>query len=67
MADQDETDFDTQKAMTDIGASRSAAAGDVLTCTNPDCGCELEVVRPCPHAEVEYSCACGHSLRRMGA
>ena len=41
--------------MTDI------TTGSVLTCSNPDCGCELEVRRPCPHGD-DYRCACGHPL-----
>ena len=33
----------------------------LLTCTNPDCPCEIRVVTPCPHGD-QYTCACGHSL-----
>lgn len=36
--------------------------GTTLTCSNPDCGCELEVRRPCPHGD-DYRCACGHPLQ----
>jgi hypothetical protein len=35
--------------------------GTRLTCSNQDCGCELEVVRPCPHGST-YRCACGHDM-----
>ena len=37
-------------------------AGTVLTCSNPDCGCELQINTPCPHGDT-YSCACGHEMR----
>lgn len=40
------------------------AAGTTLTCTNPDCGCELTIVRPCPHGDT-YTCACGHRLESV--
>jgi hypothetical protein len=33
--------------------------GTVLTCTNADCGCRLQVQEPCPHGD-GYTCACGH-------
>lgn len=36
-----------------------------LTCTNVDCDCELEIVRPCPHGTA-YTCACGHVLVPRG-
>jgi hypothetical protein len=36
-------------------------AGTRLTCTNPDCDCELQINRPCPHGTT-YTCACGHPL-----
>lgn len=35
--------------------------GTVLTCDNPDCDCEIEVRKPCPHGDT-YSCGCGHPL-----
>lgn len=35
--------------------------GALLTCTNPDCGCELQINTPCPHGST-YRCACGHEL-----
>lgn len=34
-------------------------AGTVLTCTNDDCSCRLEIKQPCPHGST-YTCACGH-------
>ena len=37
------------------------APGTVLTCSNDDCGCRIQVQVPCPHGD-EYSCACGHTL-----
>jgi hypothetical protein len=37
------------------------ARGTVLTCTNTECGCRLQVQVPCPHGE-GYTCACGHDL-----
>jgi hypothetical protein len=36
-------------------------AGTRLTCSNPDCDCELQINRPCPHGTT-YTCACGHPL-----
>lgn len=36
-------------------------AGVRMTCTNPDCTCELEIVTPCPHGNA-YTCACGHDF-----
>jgi hypothetical protein len=36
-------------------------AGTSMTCTNPDCDCELRIVTPCPHGS-NYTCACGHPL-----
>jgi hypothetical protein len=36
-------------------------AGTRLTCSNPDCGCELQINAPCPHGGT-YTCACGHPL-----
>ena len=41
--------------------SMTALPGTLLTCTNTNCGCELEVRRPCPHGD-DYTCACGHPL-----
>jgi hypothetical protein len=41
-------------------------AGARMTCTNPDCGCELEIVTPCPHGN-NYRCACGHPLEAVDA
>lgn len=37
------------------------ATGTRLSCTNPDCDCELQINRPCPHGDT-YVCACGHVL-----
>ncbi|HEV7721078.1 MAG TPA: hypothetical protein VGO60_07325 [Iamia sp.] len=37
----------------------AATTGSILTCTNDDCPCRIEVQVPCPHGET-YSCACGH-------
>lgn len=34
-------------------------AGARLTCSNPECGCALQIVTPCPHGST-YTCACGH-------
>lgn len=36
----------------------------MLTCTNEDCGCRLQIVAPCPHGD-EYTCACGHPFSAM--
>lgn len=41
-------------------------AGARLTCTNQDCGCELQIVRPCPHGTT-YTCACGHPMEGIPA
>ena len=38
--------------------------GTRMTCTNPDCGCELQIVKPCPHG-TDYTCACGHEMKAM--
>ncbi len=35
--------------------------GTRLTCANPDCDCELQINKPCPHGST-YTCACGHPL-----
>ncbi len=35
--------------------------GTHLSCTDPECGCELEIITPCPHGS-SYTCACGHSF-----
>jgi hypothetical protein len=40
--------------------------GTVLTCTNDDCGCRLQVMAPCPHGD-DYTCACGHALAAVDA
>lgn len=37
-------------------------AGTRLTCTNPDCECELAIIEPCPHG-TDYTCGCGHPFR----
>lgn len=37
------------------------APGTVLTCSNVDCGCRIQVQQPCPHGD-GYTCACGHDL-----
>lgn len=39
----------------------SNVAGTRLTCSNPECGCALEILEPCPHGST-YTCACGHPL-----
>lgn len=36
-----------------------------LTCSDPDCPCELEIITPCPHGS-NYTCACGHALHPVG-
>lgn len=36
-------------------------AGTVLTCSNTECGCRVEVQEPCPHGDA-YTCACGALL-----
>lgn len=36
-------------------------AGTLLTCSNAECGCRLQIVAPCPHGD-RYQCACGHDL-----
>ncbi|HYI62912.1 MAG TPA: hypothetical protein VEW93_14050 [Acidimicrobiales bacterium] len=36
-------------------------AGTLLTCTNQECGCRLQVQEPCPHGD-GYICGCGHEL-----
>jgi hypothetical protein len=43
----------------------TVAQGAVLTCTNTDCTCRLEVQVPCPHGD-GYTCACGHALVPVG-
>jgi hypothetical protein len=35
--------------------------GVLLTCTNDDCPCELQINVPCPHGDT-YTCACGHPM-----
>jgi hypothetical protein len=35
--------------------------GTRMICTNLECGCELEIVIPCPHG-TDYTCACGHEM-----
>ena len=37
------------------------ATGTILTCTNADCSCRLEVQEPCPHGD-DFTCACGHAF-----
>lgn len=44
----------------------TVAPGTVLTCTNADCGCRLQVQQPCPHGD-EYTCACGHAFASTDA
>lgn len=41
-------------------------AGTRMTCTNPDCDCELQIITPCPHG-TNYTCACGHALEGLSA
>jgi hypothetical protein len=41
-------------------------AGTRLTCTNPDCGCELQINTPCPHGAA-YTCACGHAFEPIAS
>jgi hypothetical protein len=41
-----------------MDASKNVA-GTRLTCSNPDCECELQIVTPCPHGDT-YTCGCGH-------
>lgn len=36
--------------------------GARLSCTNPDCDCELQINKPCPHGST-YTCACGHPMK----
>jgi hypothetical protein len=36
-------------------------AGTRLTCSNPACGCELQINVPCPHGSA-YTCACGRPM-----
>jgi hypothetical protein len=36
-------------------------ANTVLTCSNPECGCQIRIEVPCPHGD-EYTCACGEKL-----
>jgi len=43
----------------------TVAQGSVLTCTNTECGCRLQVQEPCPHGD-GYTCACGHALVPVG-
>ncbi|HMJ77056.1 MAG TPA: hypothetical protein VK507_13855 [Iamia sp.] len=43
----------------------TVAQGTVLTCTNTECGCRLQVQEPCPHGD-GYTCACGHALVPAG-
>ena len=46
--------------------SEQNTAGTRMTCTNSDCGCELQIVTPCPHGS-NYACACGHSLEAVSS
>lgn len=41
------------------------APGTVLSCTDSDCGCRIQVQQPCPHGD-GYTCACGHALTAGG-
>lgn len=40
-------------------------AGTMLTCSDGDCGCRIQVLQPCPHGDT-YTCACGHDLTAGG-
>jgi hypothetical protein len=44
--------------------SEQNVAGMRMTCSNPDCDCELEIVAPCPHGN-GYTCACGHEFEAV--
>jgi len=46
-----------------LDAQRNVA-GTRMTCTNPDCECELQIITPCPHGTA-YTCACGHHLEAV--
>lgn len=39
-------------------------AGTRMTCTDPECECELEIVAPCPHG-TRYVCGCGHEMQQV--
>jgi hypothetical protein len=39
--------------------------GTRMTCTDPDCNCELQINVPCPHGST-YTCACGHPFEASG-
>ena len=41
-------------------------AGTRMTCSDSDCGCELEIIAPCPHGG-SYTCACVHEMEAIGA
>jgi hypothetical protein len=43
-----------------------STTGATLTCTNPDCACELQILTPCPHGDT-YTCACGHPFEAVPA
>lgn len=42
----------------------TAAPQTMLTCTNGECACRVQVIDPCPHGD-EYTCACGHAFTAM--
>ena len=39
--------------------------GTRMTCSNPDCDCQLEIIQPCPHGS-GYTCGCGHPFDATG-
>jgi hypothetical protein len=41
-------------------------AGTLMTCTNDDCSCRLQVVEPCPHGD-DFRCGCGHPFTTTDA
>jgi hypothetical protein len=50
---------------TEMDASENVT-GTHLTCSDADCGCELEVITPCPHGTT-YTCACGHPFEPVSS
>ena len=66
MSGPDPSPFDTAMSLNEAAETRVVQEGDRLTCTNPGCGCRLRIEVPCPHAEIDYRCACGHALRGLG-
>jgi len=49
-----------------------ANPGERYTCTDPDCGCEIQIIRPCnaaiedPEEDATLSCFCGSEMELAG-